>query len=85
MVTKTIRTQGAEEARKRLPALIEEAAGGQPTIITKHGKPYAALVSASSVQQRETVADIRSLRGSGKGLWGRSVRRAIRAMRDEWR
>jgi prevent-host-death family protein len=81
---KTIRRIGAEEARRRLPALIEEAAAGQRTIITKHGKPYAALVPASSLERTDASSDLRSLRGSGKRLWGRSVRRTLRAMRDEW-
>ena len=77
--------QGAELARKHFPALVEQAARGEPTIITKHGKPYAALVPASYLTQNEAGIDIRTLRGSGKGLWGRSVKRGLNAMRSEWR
>ena len=82
---KPIAKHGAEQARKRFPSLIEEAARGNATLITKHGKPYAALVPASAITGRRGGADILALRGSGKGLWGRSVGRTIKRMRDEWR
>jgi prevent-host-death family protein len=81
---KTATKKGAEQARRNFPALVEQAARGEPTIITKHGKPYAALVPASYLSQNVGV-DIRSLRGSGRGLWGRSIKRTIRTMREEWR
>lgn len=77
--------QGAEQARRNFPALVDQAARGEPTIITKHGKPYAALVPASLLLQGTAHVDIRALRGSGKGLWGRSVRRTLRELREEWR
>ncbi|HEX6136679.1 MAG TPA: type II toxin-antitoxin system Phd/YefM family antitoxin [Casimicrobiaceae bacterium] len=82
---KPVVMQGAEEARKRLPSLVEQAARGEPTIITKHGKPCAALVPASYLMQNKWGVDIRALRGTGRGLWGTSVKRALRSMRDEWR
>jgi prevent-host-death family protein len=76
---------GSEQARRNFPTLVERAARGEPTLITKHGKPYAALVPASALSSRSGGADLRALRGTGKGLWGRSVRRTIARMRDEWR
>jgi len=76
---------GAEQARRLFPTLVERAARGEPTIITKHGKPYAALVPAAALERNGAHVDIRALRGTGKGLWGRSIRRAIQSMRDEWR
>ena len=82
---KPVIRQGAEEARKRFPSLVDQAARGEPTIITKHGKPYAALVPASYLAQSKAGVDIRALRGSGKGLWGRSVKRTLRSMREAWR
>ena len=82
---KTAAKKGVEQARRNFPALIEQAARGEPTIITKHGKPYAALVPASYLAQNVARVDIRALRGSGKGLWGRSIKRTIRSMREEWR
>ena len=36
--------KGAEEARNRLPDLLEAAEKGRSTIITRHGRPVAALV-----------------------------------------
>ena len=82
---KTPAKKGAEQARRNFPALVEQAARGEPTIITKHGKAYAALVPASYLGQNVARVDIRALRGSGKGLWGRSIKRTIRSMREEWR
>jgi prevent-host-death family protein len=35
---------GANEARSHLPELLEDAHQGSSTIITKRGRPYAALV-----------------------------------------
>ena len=82
---KTATKKGAEEARRGFPTLVDRAARGEPTIITKHGKPYAALVPASYLGQDIARVDIRALRGSGKGLWGRSIKSRIRLMREEWR
>ena len=39
-----IRKEGSEEARKKLPSLLERAHRGQVTVITKRGVPYAAIV-----------------------------------------
>ena len=36
--------KGAEEARNQLPDLLEAAEKGRSTIITRHGRPVAALV-----------------------------------------
>jgi prevent-host-death family protein len=76
--------RGVEEARRQLPALIEEAHRGRATLITKRGKPYAALVSPALLAQTRRGPDIRALRGSGKGLWGKSPARAIDEIRREW-
>jgi prevent-host-death family protein len=76
--------KGVEQARKQLPELIDRAARGMPTVITKHGTPVAAVVPASYVAQIVAKVDIRALRGTGKRLWGHSVKRALRTMRDEW-
>jgi prevent-host-death family protein len=76
--------RGVEEARRQLPALIEEAHRGRATLITKRGKPYAALVSPALLAQARRGPDIRALRGSGKRLWGKSPARAINKIRREW-
>ena len=35
---------GFEQARAQLPTLMAQAHAGQSSVITKHGKPYAAIV-----------------------------------------
>jgi prevent-host-death family protein len=76
--------KGAEEARIQLPALLEAAENGQSTIITRHGRPVAALVPieacATAVRQESLIA----LEGSGRGLWGKDSVRTVRKLRDEW-
>jgi len=78
-----IKRSGVEEARKNLPALLEEASRGHASVVTKHGRVYAAIVPAHYLQAQRGPS-IMGLRGSGKGLWGRSVRRALGALRSEW-
>ena len=76
--------KGAEEARNQLPALLDDAAGGRTTIITKHGRPVAALVPLAACGGGSTQKPLLALKGSGRGLWGRDSRRTLRKMRDEW-
>jgi prevent-host-death family protein len=42
---------GFEQARAQLPTLIAQAHAGQSSIITKHGKPYAAIVPLADLAQ----------------------------------
>jgi len=79
-----IKRSGVEEARKSLPALLEQASRGQPSLVTKHGRDYAAIVPPHYLEGRKGGPSLTSLRGSGKGLWGRSVKRTIERMRQEW-
>jgi prevent-host-death family protein len=76
------RTYGAEDARARLPELLEKAHGGVASVITKRGKPYAALVPPGQLSVRKS--SVMQLRGSGRGLWGKQPARTIQRMRDEW-
>jgi prevent-host-death family protein len=78
------KTCGAEEARANLPALLERAHQGTSVLITKRGRPYAALVPIERLAATARVLPIGALEGSGKGLWGRSARATIRRMRNEW-
>lgn len=76
--------KGAEEARNQLPDLLAAAEKGRSTIITRHGRPIAALVP---VDAQGAVAHQQSLvpvEGSGRGLWGKNSTRKIRELRDEW-
>ena len=78
-----VKRSGVEQARKNLPALLEQASRGQPSVVTKHGRVYAAIVPAHYLRLRRGP-NILGLRGSGKGLWGRSVARTIQGLRTEW-
>lgn len=76
---------GVEAARKNLPLLVEQANRGKASLITKHGKVYAAIVPPSYIRGGKRGMEIVALRGTGKGYWGKSASRAIAKMRDEWR
>ncbi len=77
-------SHGIEDTRKHLPALVEDAHRGRATLITKRGKPYAALVPLSVLDRSQKRPDIRTLRGSGRGLWGRSPAAMLARLRAEW-
>lgn len=77
------KTCGAEEARATLPELLEQAHRGRVTVITKRGRPYAALVPAQRLGAGTRRVSLLALRGSGAGLWG-DARASIAGMRDEW-
>ena len=81
MGTKTL---GSEAARARLPELLELAHQGSSTVITKHGRPYAALVPISSVVPSHRQVSVLALSGTGAGLWGEDSCRSVAHMRDEW-
>ena len=79
---------GIEQARIQLPSIVADAHAGARCIITKHGKPYAAIVPLEDVQKSRAEADLASgllaLRGTGRGLWGAHVGQTVSALRDEW-
>lgn len=82
-MTRTVR-KGAEEARNQLPDLLDEAEKGRSTIITKHGRPVAALVPLDQIVDKRAQKSLIPLKGTGRGLWGKNSSRTIRALRDEW-
>ena len=79
-----IHTVGLEEGRNTLPRLASRAHAGQPSLLTRHGKPYAAIVSADALLKARPRTHFLALRGSGKGLWGALPAQAVAALRDEW-
>src|SRR5574337_96990 len=90
-MTETNETEalGAEEARNRLPALLDLAEGGKSTVIRRHGRLVAAVVPIALYQAIERARQPKQrslllLSGSGAGLWGEDSMRSIREMRDEW-
>jgi prevent-host-death family protein len=80
----SIRRKGAEEARNQLPELLDAAAKGEPTVITRHGQPVAALVPIETYSRAGRQEPLIPLAGSGRGLWGRDSARRLRKLRDEW-
>ena len=76
--------KGAEEARNQLPDLLEAAEKGRSTVITRHGRPVAALVPLKEYHQAGRQGALCGLKGSGRGLWGSNSERTVRELRDEW-
>lgn len=79
-----IRKQGVEDARKNLPALLEQANRGHTVMVTKHGKPYAAIIPVDQVAQKKPGMSLTALRGSGKGMWGKDSTAWLKKLRKEW-
>ncbi|MGA7485735.1 MAG: type II toxin-antitoxin system Phd/YefM family antitoxin [Xanthobacteraceae bacterium] len=78
------RRRGVEEARNQLPDLLDAAEKGQPTIITRHGRPVAALMPIEAYGAALRQEPLTPLAGSGRGLWGKDSTRTLRRLRDEW-
>ena len=78
------REKGAEEARNQLARLLEDAASGHATIITRRGRPVAALVSLEAYRGSSKQKSLLDLEGSGRGLWGRNSSETLTKLRDEW-
>lgn len=76
--------KGAEEARNQLPDLLEAAEKGRSTIITRHGRPVAALVPIEAYGAAIRQQSLMPVAGSGRGLWGKNSTRTLGKLRDEW-
>jgi prevent-host-death family protein len=76
--------KGSEEARNELPTLLEEAQSGRATIITRRGRPVAALVPLSQYQTGPKQQSLLNLEGTARGLWGKRSAGTIKKLRDEW-
>lgn len=78
------RYTGVEETRQQLPALLDQARAGRAVVVTKHGKPYAAIVPLEALPDAAPRPSFNALRGSGAGLWGDDAAAWVDRMRDEW-
>lgn len=78
------RSVGAEHARQNLPELLDRARDGEVTIITKRGRPYAALVPVDRISPERPAASFAALAGSGSGLWSDDPTEYVRRIREEW-
>ena len=77
-------TMGAEEARKLFPRVVERASQGKTTLITKHGRPCAAVVPVAEAHARRRAGEtFLDLRGSAKGIYGDAAKYIV-ALRKEW-
>ena len=76
--------KGAEEARNQLPDLLDAAENGRSTIITRHGRPVAALVPLDAHDAVGRQHPLVPMEGSGPGLWGEDSTQTLRNLRDEW-
>lgn len=79
----SLRTVGLEQGRNTLPELASRAHAGEPSLLTRHGKPYAAIVSPDVLMKAQPRSRFLSLRGSGKGLWGPSPAQTVEDARNE--
>jgi antitoxin (DNA-binding transcriptional repressor) of toxin-antitoxin stability system len=75
---------GLEQTRIHLPAILSRAHAGSTSVITRHGKPYAAIVPLTHLKNAAHSTGFLALRGTGKGLWGGSPSQTIDALRNEW-
>ncbi len=75
---------GAEEARRRLPELLDRANMGEQTIVKKRGVPYAAIVALDQRKSPKRVS-LLALQATGKGLWGKDSAATVQQYRDEWK
>ena len=79
---------GLEQARINLPLIIANAHSGLASVITRHGKPYAAVVPIAVLEKARgalpAASSLLALRGTGQGLWGESAGQAVAEMREEW-
>jgi prevent-host-death family protein len=82
MVTR--KQHGVEEARIQLPRLLEQAAAGKASIITRHGKPIAAIMPLDTYGSAGRQQSILPLAGSGRGLWGATSAKTLQRLRREW-
>ena len=76
--------KGAEEARNQLPELLDAAEKGRSTIISRRGRPVAALVPVEAYGAAIRQQSLMPVAGSGRGLWGKNSTRTLRKLRDEW-
>ncbi|MBA3686371.1 MAG: type II toxin-antitoxin system Phd/YefM family antitoxin [Planctomycetes bacterium] len=75
------KTYDIEAALQALSSLVDRAQGGGTTIITRHGRPVAAVAPLNRVQIHGIVG-VMALGGSGAGLWLGEA--AVSPQRDAW-
>lgn len=74
----------ATDAGRQFANLLDAAQKGESTIVTRHGRPVAALVPFEAYHAVARQEPLLSVAGSGLGLWGKDSRTTIRRLRGEW-
>lgn len=81
-------TYGLEQARAHLPHIAADALAGHTSVITRHGKPMAAVVPVSLLRAQSSgrvrKGGILGLRGTGQGVWPLGAAGVVAGLRDEW-
>lgn len=73
-----MKTLGAYEAKTHLPQLLNEVAGGERFIITRHGVPVAQIVPVGERAVASIDETVEALRRFRKGrTLGMTIRAAI--------
>ncbi len=77
--------KGVEEARRQLPQLLDAAAEGRCTVVTRHGRPVAVVAPIDVLESVRSEIPLTRLAGSGRGLWGEDSVKTLHGLREEWR
>jgi prevent-host-death family protein len=79
-----MKTLQLQEAKQQFSAVAEKAAGGQPQVVTKHGKPFVVILSVAdwkkSQPPRRTLVE--TLRSCPVDLSGLELSRSHDLPRD---
>lgn len=67
-----------------MPELVAAASEGNTTLITRHGRPLAALVPVDEADRRRLPTAMRDLKGCAVGVWGEDPAPLVEKLRDEW-
>lgn len=73
-----------QDASSQFATLLAEAERGSATILTRHGRPIAAIVPVGRAADGLRQKSLLGLAGSGKGLWGKDGVKTLRRLREEW-
>ena len=76
--------KGAEEARAELPSLLDAAERGETTLITRRGRPVAALVPPDRLPAVSGQYSLLGVAGTGQGLWNKKSGSDLATLRSEW-
>lgn len=68
---------GAFEAKTHLSQLLEQVAGGEEIVITRHGHPIAKLVPADGVSPQRVSETVERMKQARRGRKADNIREMI--------